>query len=69
MLQTSSFMLQIHLQNILSDLWMRVSQIASHHPVVQMGVTVFNAGVNLLNGLASHPGSIELFLVASCYRN
>ena len=53
------YMLQIHLQNILSDLWMRGSQIASLHTVVQMGLTCW-MDWHLIQGVY-----MELFLVAS----
>jgi len=34
-----------------------------------MGTGEFNAGDNPCDGLASHPGGVEILLVASCYRN
>ena len=34
-----------------------------------MGIGEFNASGNPAMGLASHPGGVDILLVASCYRN
>ena len=45
------------------------SHSTSPHPGVLMGTGEYNTAGKPCNGLASHPGGVEILLVASCYRN